>query len=98
MDFLKGQSWGVFQFWFAARDLISFVARARANQKSKKANFTNIWNLFAELLSFIMKFKNYLISFLGFLSRFLMYWIDILSGREEKASIGLNFYYEASLS
>ena len=42
MDFLKGQSWGVFQFWFAARDLISFVARARANQKGTKANFTNI--------------------------------------------------------
>ena len=45
---------GVFQFWFAARDLVSFVARARANQKSTKANFTNICNLFAELLSFIM--------------------------------------------
>ena len=73
MDFLKGQSWGVFQFWFAARDLVSFVARARTNQMSTKANFTNICNLFAKLLSFIMNYKNYLILFLGSLSRFLMY-------------------------
>ena len=42
MDFLKGQSWGVFQFWFAARDLVSFVARARANQMSTKANFLKL--------------------------------------------------------
>ena len=44
MDFLNGQSWGVFQFWFEleAGDLVSFVARACANQKSTKANFTNI--------------------------------------------------------
>ena len=64
---------GVFQSWFAARDLVSFVARARANQMSTKANFTNICNLFVDLLSFIMNYKNYLILFLGFLSRFLMY-------------------------
>ena len=73
MFFLNGQSCGVFQFWFAARGLVSFVARARENQKSTKANFTNICNLFVELLSFIMNYKNYLILFLGFLSRFLMY-------------------------
>ena len=59
MDFLKGQSWGVFQFWFAARDLVSFVARARANQKNRKANFTNICDLFAELLFCVMNYKNY---------------------------------------
>lgn len=64
---------GVFQSWFAARGLVSFVARKRANQKSTKANFTNICNWFVELLSFIMNYKNYLILFLGFLSRFLMY-------------------------
>ena len=64
---------GVFPSWFAARDLVSFVARALANQMSRKANFTNICNLFVDLLSFIMNYKNYLILFLGFLSRFLMY-------------------------
>ena len=64
---------GVFQSWFAARDLVSFVARALANQMSTKANLTNICNLFVDLLSFMMNYKNYLILFLGSLSRFLMY-------------------------
>ena len=72
-EFFKRLIMGVFQSWFAARDLVSFVARALANQMSTKANFTNICNLFVDLLSFIMNYKNYLILFLGSLSRFLMY-------------------------
>ena len=72
-EFFKKLIMGVFQSWFAARDLVSFVARALANQMSTKANFTNIYNLFVDLLSFIMNYKNYLILFLGSLSRFLMY-------------------------
>ena len=72
-EFFKRLIMGVFQSWFAARDLVSFVARARANQKSRKANFTNICDLFAEFLFFVMNYKNYLILFLGSLSRFLMY-------------------------
>ena len=72
-EFFKRLIMGVFQSWFAARDLVSFVARALANQMSTKANLTNICNLFVDLLSFMMNYKNYLILFLGSLSRFLMY-------------------------